>query len=425
MSNWLRKAADALVPPANRLLSRAFDLNQLIAIYCCAKVEWPDLLGSGPRSGRFLASHANMSRTMTRRLLRACVVAGIFVEAKFSRDDIDDDKRIYSNTDMGDALRSNNPYSMKHYIQLQVEDMAPGHMQMWNALKNDSTIPFALAHGYPHTPRSFWRYFSDRPVQSIQFQKGMTGVDLLSAGALVHDFPWGAKCSTVVDMGGGLGSFLARVLAPNPAMRGLLFEVPSVVDQAEAYWADKHRDLLPRTSFSRGDFFDAATIPASEGGGTCFVLKVVLHDWDDASVVAILRNVAARMAAGGRVVVPSVVQVPYDAALLWSEWACIADSTLLVSVMCPADRPQSTRRRTPLAPILAKCRAAARVRDESLVRVRPSMRAEGNPPASLTHRPVQSSGCPGGLAPRQSPRRPGLEPPLAATLKSTTRAPVG
>mmetsp|Transcript_58332 Transcript_58332/g.153512 ORF Transcript_58332/g.153512 Transcript_58332/m.153512 type:complete len:389 (+) Transcript_58332:23-1189(+) len=314
MSNWLRKAADALVPPANRLLSRAFDLNQLIAIYCCAKVEWPDLLGSGPRSGRFLASHANMSRTMTRRLLRACVVAGIFVEAKFSRDDIDDDKRIYSNTDMGDALRSNNPYSMKHYIQLQVEDMAPGHMQMWNALKNDSTIPFALAHGYPHTPRSFWRYFSDRPVQSIQFQKGMTGVDLLSAGALVHDFPWGAKCSTVVDMGGGLGSFLARVLAPNPAMRGLLFEVPSVVDQAEAYWADKHRDLLPRTSFSRGDFFDAATIPASEGGGTCFVLKVVLHDWDDASVVAILRNVAARMAAGGRVVVPSVVQVPYDAA---------------------------------------------------------------------------------------------------------------
>jgi len=307
LSRWLRKAADALVLPANRLLSRAFDLNQLIAIYCCGKLGWPDVLGKGAQTGRVLASHANMSKVMTRRLLRACVVADIFQE--LGEEGVDDDERRYVNTAMGDALRDSHPYSMKHLIHLRVEATAPGALQLWNAVRDDNLSPFLLAHNFTQTGNGFYEFLNHDPDTARVFHKGMVSIDALGTGALVHDYSWGARCSTVIDVGGGRGPFLAHLLRKYPNLRGTLFEVPSIIDEAEPYWAEEHRELLDRVSFARGDFFDAATIPASAGGGTCYALRIVLHDWGDANAEAILRNVAGRMAAGDRILVMEYMQV--------------------------------------------------------------------------------------------------------------------
>lgn len=89
-------------------------------------------------------------------------------------------------------------------------------------------MPFASAHGQPHTHDAIWRYSEARPLQQHQFNLGMTNVDALGVPALVQDYPWAGRCRTILDIGGGRGSFLAAVLAAAPAVRGVLFDLPQV-----------------------------------------------------------------------------------------------------------------------------------------------------------------------------------------------------
>jgi hypothetical protein len=129
-----------------------------------------------------------------------------------------------------------------------------------------------------------WAYRREHPEEAQIFDHAMTSLTgrLNAAVVEAHDF---GRYGTVVDVGGSRGALLAGILQRNPAVRGILFDQPEVVAGAVAH---------DRMEVVGGSFFDA--VPA---GGDAYVLKSVIHDWEDAEAVAILR---ACRAAGAPVV---------------------------------------------------------------------------------------------------------------------------
>jgi cyclopropane fatty-acyl-phospholipid synthase-like methyltransferase len=117
------------------------------------------------------------------------------------------------------------------------------------------------------------------------------------AGA--YRFPSGAR---VVDIGGGQGGFLTEVLRGDPSLRGLLFDLPAVVEDPRVL---REAGLLDRCELVGGDFFDA--VPT---GGDVYVLKRVLHDWDDATCVDLLTRCRAVVPDDGRLLVIDAVIPP-------------------------------------------------------------------------------------------------------------------
>jgi SAM-dependent methyltransferase len=104
-----------------------------------------------------------------------------------------------------------------------------------------------------------------------------------------------------VDVGGGQGTLLAALLAANPTARGVLFDLPVVVAGSDPVLAS----VAPRCDVVPGDFFNA--VPP---GADTYVLKLVLHDWDDARAARILRNIRDVIIPGGHLIIIETVMPP-------------------------------------------------------------------------------------------------------------------
>jgi ubiquinone/menaquinone biosynthesis C-methylase UbiE len=130
----------------------------------------------------------------------------------------------------------------------------------------------------------------------------MNGLSTLSA-AEVAGLNLVPKGSTVVDVGGAHGQLLAAVLEADPSLKGVLFDTAQVVATAAAEMTARGR--ADRCKLVAGDFF------ASAPAGDVYLLKHILHDWDDAQCVTILRNCRQAMNAGGRVLIVEMV-LPED-----------------------------------------------------------------------------------------------------------------
>jgi len=102
--------------------------------------------------------------------------------------------------------------------------------------------------------------------------------------------------STSLDVGGGTGELLAAVLAANSLLRGILFDLPHVVAHARSVFTDN--GVLDRAQTTGGSFFES--VPA---GGNTYLLKTVIHDWDDTRATAILANCRKAMTAGGKLLI--------------------------------------------------------------------------------------------------------------------------
>lgn len=111
------------------------------------------------------------------------------------------------------------------------------------------------------------------------------------------------SASVVVDVGGGRGTFLMELLVRRPALRGILYDKPNVVTPVAARFAEA--GLGARAELAGGDFHQS--VPP---GADCYVIKHVLHNWDDASALGILQNCARAMAPGGAVLVVEGIALP-------------------------------------------------------------------------------------------------------------------
>jgi hypothetical protein len=182
-------------------------------------------------------------------------------------------------------------------------ETAPGHWLPWGHLtevvkSGKSSAEKALGMGA-------WEYYAKNPVEGNTFSEAMTGMSMMAvyAVAAAYTYPTAAK---IVDVGGAHGALVATVLAAQPNAKGILFDRPAVVESAPP------QDRIEKVG---GDFFEE--VPA---GGDLYLLKFILHDWDDASCVAILKNIRRAMAPAAKLVVIEMLipddDSPHPATLL-------------------------------------------------------------------------------------------------------------
>jgi hypothetical protein len=244
------------------------------AIHVAATLGIADLLKEGPRHSDELAATTHTHPGALYRVLRALAAIGVFHE---------DGERRFSLTPLSQCLRSDATQPVGPYA---IFVGRPHQWQAWgDLLRSVRTGENAYRHVHGV---DLWEYITEHPEDGAIFDRAMTtnshGVN--EAIVAAYDFsPFGR----VVDVGGGQGRLLAAVLAAHPAMRGVLQDRPEVVVRAQP--GLEAAGVASRCEVVGGDFFE--TVPA---GGDAYVLKLILHDWDDAASLRILA--ACRRACG-------------------------------------------------------------------------------------------------------------------------------
>jgi SAM-dependent methyltransferase len=261
------------------------------AVYVAAKLGVPDLLKNGPQSAEAIARATGAHAPSVQRLARALARVGLFSESSTGQ---------FQNTELGDLLRADHPASLRSWAMFL---NAPFVWQACGAL--DQAIMTGTP-GINHVfGQSFWSYLAQHRDDAELFNAAM------SAGAEMR-LPWileaydFSRFRRLVDVGGGHGALLEQILARHPSIRGVLFDLPSVVDGAASLRASAVAD---RCDIQGGDFF--AGVPEGADG---YVLNRVIHDWPDYDALRILKNCRRAISPGGRVLVVELVLTPSSAS---------------------------------------------------------------------------------------------------------------
>lgn len=265
---------DATAAAQLRRLVNGYQASQ--AIHVCAKLGIADLLADGPRSVEELAAATGSHPASLDRLLAALAAIEITHEGEDGR---------FALGPLGDGLRSDQPNSIAGWAAFIGE---PSYWQAWGDLLHSvQTGDNAFRHIHGTDP---WTYRARHPEQSAVFDRAMTSLSRqVIAGVLAaYDF---RRFATVVDVGGGNGALLAAILVAQPAMRGILFDQPHVVAGAGGLLSEMGVD--DRCEVVSGSFFES--VPA---GGDAYLLKSILHDWEDDDCIAILRVCREAMPPG-------------------------------------------------------------------------------------------------------------------------------
>ena len=249
-------------------------------VHTAVELGIADHLASGPSGVDFLAEHIGVHAPSLARLLRALTAIGVLHESE---------GRLYSLTPLGVTLRSNVPGSMRAWVLLAFSD---DQGTAWEALSHAvRTGELAFRHIFG---TDMWTRLAERPEAARLFDEAMQSITQGASGLLITNYPF-EKFGWIVDVGGGNGSLLLPALERHPVMRATIFDLPHVADAARSRIAAA--GLSDRCEAVGGDAFVA--VPA---GADAYVLKGVIHDWEDKEAVAILRTCRAAMSTASKLI---------------------------------------------------------------------------------------------------------------------------
>ena len=257
------------------------------AIYVIAKLEIPDKIATGVNTVRALAAATQVSADALGRVLRALTVPGVLV-------DLGDGS--YGLTPLSEMLQKSVPGSMHAMAVMFGEEF---HWRpVGDMLHSVRTGESAYSHVFGEPAFSHWQ---KNPEWFRIFNAAMTDFSRAAAPVLVAGFPWG-RFKRLVDVGGGHGSLLAAILEANPNLQGTVFDLPQVADGARAAVPS---GLVKRMDAVGGDFLES--VPA---GGDAYMMKHIVHDWDDERCIRLFQNVRKVVPADGRLLVLEMVVPP-------------------------------------------------------------------------------------------------------------------
>jgi hypothetical protein len=249
-----------------------------------------DELARGPRTAEDVARAAGAHGPSLHRLLRALASVGIFTE---------DEQGRFANTPLSKTLET-GPGSLRALaVMLGERPVTLAWADVLHSVKTGESA-FEKVHGT--TP---FEYFARDPQFARTFSDAMTARSSSETHAIHAAFDFGAV-ETLVDIAGGHGFLLAGVLAKNPSQRGVLFDLPSVVAGAQPVL--ERAGVTSRCQVVGGDFFES--VPAGADG---YMLKHILHDWDDASCTRILKSIHVAAKPGAHLFVLDAVIAPGNA----------------------------------------------------------------------------------------------------------------
>jgi hypothetical protein len=236
------------------------------ALYVASKLGIADHLVHGPKRVEELARDVGANSKAFLRLMRHLAAVGIFTQ---------DDSTTFGLAPLGKLLCTDNPESMRYSAIFAGEEnyKATGHL-----LHSIRTGETAFNHMYG---KGHFEWLAENADASSTFNKAMAQ-SLRHLQNPVESYDYSGK-HLMVDVGGGRGDLIASVLAANPAMDGILFDLPQ--GSAEARALLQAKGVEDRCHIKTGSFFDS--IPS---GGDVYVLSRILHDWPDNKVATILAN---------------------------------------------------------------------------------------------------------------------------------------
>lgn len=255
--------------------------RQTQMLYVVAKLKIADLLSAGPMSAQELAAATEVHAPALFRVMRCLAGMGVFKERADGRFEI---------TASAQLLRSDSPESVHGLAVTYGESW---WWQGWGRTLDcvrTGAAAFELADG-----RGIFDYLRDHPEAAAIFNANMAAMTARTAQSVLAAIDWKGS-NRVVDVGGGRGVLLSSILRERPAIQGVLFDQAVAVREAETVLDEFIRNGRCRTI--SGDMFSA--VPS---GGDLYILKEVIHDWDDERSVQILRNCRAVMPDDGRLVI--------------------------------------------------------------------------------------------------------------------------
>ena len=250
---------------------------QTQAVYVAAKLGIADLLTEGSRTVDDLAQATQVHSPSLYRLLRGLASLGMFA---------DDGTGRFSLTPMAECLRSDVPGSQWALAIMSGEE----HYLAWGELLysvQTGKIAFDKLYGMP-----VFDFLSKNIEQAKIFDAAMVGVHGRETAAMTDAYDF-SGVSVLADVGGGNGSLLTTVLKKHPTMKGILYDLPGVTERAKANLAAA--GLADRCQVIGGSFFES--IPT---GADAYLMRHIIHDWDDEKSLTILRNVHRAIGSNGR-----------------------------------------------------------------------------------------------------------------------------
>ena len=295
MSQWRGSHPEYVVQAeaqaALQQMTNGYWVTQII--YVAAKLGIADLLGDRPRAIDVLAKSTGTHEPSLRRLMRALTGLGVFKQAENGE---------YENTALGSCLVTGSPGGLRARAIGSGEEWYLGWGRLLESVQTGETA-FNRVFGQP-----FFEYLTANTEAAAVFNEAMASTTVAAARAVsaAYDFSW---ANVMVDVGGGMGTFLAAILEANPQARGILFDRQDVATAAGALLASS--EVADRCEVVVGDFFDA--VPS---GADAYILSWIIHDWDDDRSITILKNCRRAMPRDGRVLVIELVIPPGNEASL-------------------------------------------------------------------------------------------------------------
>jgi hypothetical protein len=274
----LQDAEAKMQPSASEQIARLLTGNWMTqALYVVAKLGIPDLVKDGPRSADELAQATSTHGPSLYRLLRALASIGVFVESAGQR---------FGLTPLAECLRSDVPGSQRALAIMNGEEF----YQAWGDLL------YSVQTGKPAFEEilemPLFDFLARNAHKGHVFDEAMVSVHGRETAAMLDAYNF-SGISVLADIGGGNGSLLQAVLTRHRSLRGILYDLAHVVERARH--SVQAAGLAERCQVIGGNFFQS--VPA---GADAYLLRHIIHDWDDAKATTILKNVHQAMGKGGK-----------------------------------------------------------------------------------------------------------------------------
>ena len=275
------------MPPQLAILQMASGYWVSRSIYVAAKLGIADLLKDSPKSCDELATATGTHAPSLYRVLRALASLGVFAETQPNH---------FTLTPLAACLQSDTPNSVRACVILQGEE----YYQAWGEFMHSvQTGGSSFEHIYG---MNLYEYLAQNPESAKIFDEAMTNLSVTEIATIAASYDF-SSIQTLVDVAGGEGLLIASILKSNPTLKGVLFDRPHVIERAKPFL--EAEGLLERCQLAAGNFFES--VPE---GGDAYILKYIIHNWDDERAIAILKQCHKVIPDNGKLLVGEKVIPP-------------------------------------------------------------------------------------------------------------------
>lgn len=271
--------------PGNAVLYEQFQSVWLLpCLYAAAKLNVAFYLKEGPLDEQELAAKCAVNPNALGRVMRALESEGIFKKTR--------DGRHALNSRSKPLLDGQG--SLRHTL---IHHLGPVNWQVLGELMNTlqtGTESFSRLHG-----KDLYAYLKDHPEEYGTFDRSMTNLSEMGLAPFLHAYPF-RKYKTIADIGGGEGFLLSAILKKYPAASGILFDLPEALAKAPVFL--QSHGTHDRIRLEPGSFLESVPVNAD-----LYLLKNILHNWNDEQAARILWNLRKSMPAGAKILILEMI----------------------------------------------------------------------------------------------------------------------